>query len=113
MPSSLRDRFDRPVVCVVVGMSPPSSSSWGSLAGGTSGEGQRPRQTVAPLAARLGIPVNTQFSKGGETALAQLASRAMEFDPLVMVGRSHNVPAQATTLGKRFYPELWEVRSQL
>jgi len=35
-------------------------------------------------------------------ALAQLASRAMEFDPLVMVGRSHNVPAQATTLGKRF-----------
>jgi adenylosuccinate lyase len=36
------------------------------------------------------------------SALAQLARRAMEFDPLVMVGRSHNVPAQATTLGKRF-----------
>jgi adenylosuccinate lyase len=34
-------------------------------------------------------------------ALARLATRAMEFDGLVMVGRSHNVPAQATTLGKR------------
>jgi adenylosuccinate lyase len=35
-------------------------------------------------------------------ALARLATRAMEFETLVMVGRSHNVPAQATTLGKRF-----------
>src|SRR3712207_1946342 len=33
-------------------------------------------------------------------ALARLASRAVEFDSLVIVGRSHNVPAQATTLGK-------------
>lgn len=36
------------------------------------------------------------------TALARLAERAAEFDTLVMAGRSHNVPAQATTLGKRF-----------
>jgi adenylosuccinate lyase len=36
------------------------------------------------------------------SALARLATRAMEFDGLFMVGRSHNVPAQATTLGKRF-----------
>ena len=35
-------------------------------------------------------------------ALARLATRAMEYDHLVMVGRSHNVAAQATTLGKRF-----------
>jgi adenylosuccinate lyase len=35
-------------------------------------------------------------------ALARLAGRAVEFEGLVMVGRSHNVPAQATTLGKRF-----------
>jgi adenylosuccinate lyase len=35
-------------------------------------------------------------------ALAKLAARAVEFDPLVMAGRSHNVAAQATTLGKRF-----------
>jgi adenylosuccinate lyase len=35
-------------------------------------------------------------------ALARLAARAVQFEDLVMVGRSHNVPAQATTLGKRF-----------
>ncbi len=35
-------------------------------------------------------------------ALAQLAERAVEHAATVMVGRSHNVPAQATTLGKRF-----------
>jgi len=34
--------------------------------------------------------------------LARLARLAAEFDGLVMVGRSHNVAAQATTLGKRF-----------
>ncbi|BCJ39098.1 adenylosuccinate lyase [Actinocatenispora thailandica] len=35
-------------------------------------------------------------------ALGRLARRAAEYQTLVMVGRSHNVPAQATTLGKRF-----------
>jgi len=34
--------------------------------------------------------------------LARLARLAAEYDGLVMVGRSHNVAAQATTLGKRF-----------
>ena len=35
-------------------------------------------------------------------ALARLAGLAAEHAELVIVGRSHNVPAQATTLGKRF-----------
>ncbi|MEA3078262.1 MAG: adenylosuccinate lyase [Actinomycetota bacterium] len=35
-------------------------------------------------------------------ALARLATRAAEHESLVITGRSHNVPAQATTLGKRF-----------
>ncbi|MGH3655893.1 MAG: lyase family protein, partial [Micromonosporaceae bacterium] len=35
-------------------------------------------------------------------ALAKLAARASEYAILVIAGRSHNVPAQATTLGKRF-----------
>jgi adenylosuccinate lyase len=35
-------------------------------------------------------------------ALARLARMAVEHSELVLVGRSHNVPAQATTLGKRF-----------
>jgi adenylosuccinate lyase len=34
--------------------------------------------------------------------LARLARRAAEHDTLVLTGRSHNVAAQATTLGKRF-----------
>ncbi|MSO87372.1 MAG: adenylosuccinate lyase [Acidimicrobiia bacterium] len=36
------------------------------------------------------------------TALARLAERAGEYAEVVMTGRSHNVAAQATTLGKRF-----------
>ena len=36
------------------------------------------------------------------TALARLAERAAEHGSLVITGRSHNVAAQATTLGKRF-----------
>jgi adenylosuccinate lyase len=36
------------------------------------------------------------------SALARLATRAAEHATLVMAGRSHNVAAQATTLGKRF-----------
>jgi adenylosuccinate lyase len=36
------------------------------------------------------------------TTLARLAERAAQYDALVMAGRSHNVAAQATTLGKRF-----------
>lgn len=34
--------------------------------------------------------------------LAQLASRAAQFESTVLTARSHNVAAQATTLGKRF-----------
>ena len=36
------------------------------------------------------------------TLLARLAERAIEFAGLPIAGRSHNVPAQVTTLGKRF-----------
>ncbi len=36
------------------------------------------------------------------TALARLAELAAEHEGLALAGRSHNVPAQVTTLGKRF-----------
>jgi adenylosuccinate lyase len=36
------------------------------------------------------------------TALARLADRATEHEGRAITGRSHNVPAQVTTLGKRF-----------
>jgi len=35
-------------------------------------------------------------------ALADMAKRSLEYETLVIAGRSHNVPAQAVTLGKRF-----------
>jgi adenylosuccinate lyase len=38
----------------------------------------------------------------GVTVVARLAERASSYRDLVMTGRSHNVAAQATTLGKRF-----------
>jgi adenylosuccinate lyase len=41
--------------------------------------------------------------------LDRLGRRAAEFSDLVMAGRSHNVPAQATTLGKRFASAAEEV----
>jgi adenylosuccinate lyase len=36
------------------------------------------------------------------STLARLTERAVEYSELVLTGRSHNVAAQATTLGKRF-----------
>jgi adenylosuccinate lyase len=42
-------------------------------------------------------------------ALARLAGLASEHAALVMTGRTHNVPAQATTLGKRFASAAEEV----
>ncbi len=41
--------------------------------------------------------------------LDRLGTRAGQFGGLVMAGRSHNVPAQATTLGKRFASAAQEV----
>jgi adenylosuccinate lyase len=38
----------------------------------------------------------------GVAVAARLAERAAEYSDIVMAGRSHNVAAQATTLGKRF-----------
>lgn len=40
-------------------------------AGGSGGEGQRTRETVTPLAARLGLTVSTEYARGDEPALAK------------------------------------------
>ncbi|MFN2518473.1 MAG: adenylosuccinate lyase [Jatrophihabitantaceae bacterium] len=45
--------------------------------------------------------------------LIRLARRAAEYDSLVMAGRTHNVAAQATTLGKRFASAADELLSAL
>ena len=64
--------------------------------GGIAGERLRTRQTVTPLAARLGIPVNTQFSKGDETALASEVTRRTE--PTLICWQHGELPAIATAL---------------
>ncbi len=44
-----------------------------------------------------------QLVRGRTLALlARMAERAAEYSALVLVGRTHNVPAQPTTMGKRF-----------
>jgi hypothetical protein len=53
---SLRPGLSRPKVIYAAGAN-------------NSGEGQRTRETVAPLADKLGIPVDTSFGKGDETKL--------------------------------------------
>ena len=65
-------------------------------AGGTAGEGLRTRQTVTPLAAHLGIPVNTQFSKGNETALAGEVGRRSE--PTLICWQHGELPAITAAL---------------
>ncbi|HEX6569911.1 MAG TPA: adenylosuccinate lyase [Acidimicrobiales bacterium] len=56
-------------------------------------------ETVEQLQVRLALELVRDRMV---TALARLAERAAEHATLVMAGRSHNVAAQATTLGKRF-----------
>ncbi len=52
---------------------------------------------------QLQIRLSLQHVRDRSVAvLARLARRAAEYAELVMAGRSHNVAAQATTLGKRF-----------
>jgi hypothetical protein len=65
-------------------------------AGGTAGEGLRTRQTVTPLAAHLGIPINTRFSKGDESALAQEVAGRTE--PTLICWQHGELPAVATAL---------------
>ena len=56
-------------------------------------------ENVEQLQVRLALAL---VRDRGVAALARLAARAAEHATLVMAGRTHNVPAQATTLGKRF-----------
>jgi len=56
-------------------------------------------ENVEQLQVRRGLEIARDRAVA---ALVRLAARAAEHETTVMVGRSHNVAAQATTLGKRF-----------
>jgi hypothetical protein len=67
-------------------------------AGGSGGEGHRPRETVTPLAGRLGVQVNTKFSKGGEAALAkECAGRTA---PTLISWQHEEIPAILAAFGQ-------------
>jgi hypothetical protein len=70
---------------------PSPTVIYASGPGAGDGEGTRPRQTVGPLAAELGIPVNTTFSRGQETALARQA--ATQPGPTLICWQHESIPA--------------------
>ncbi len=67
-------------------------------------------ENVEQLQVRLGLELVRDRLV---TLAARLAERAVEHRDTVITGRSHNVPAQATTLGKRFANAAEEVLAAL
>jgi hypothetical protein len=57
------------------------------------GEGTRCRETVGPLAAALGLPVNSSFSRGQEAELARQAATAP--GPVLICWQHGEIPALA------------------
>lgn len=66
--------------------------------GNGAGEGTRPRETVGPLAAALNLPINTTFSRGQETQLAEQA--AAQPGPTLICWQHESIPA----IGAAFTP---------
>jgi broad specificity phosphatase PhoE len=67
----------------------------------------RPQQTVAPLAAKLGSPVNTDHPKGDEAALVQAVTR---IGGTVLIAWEHEaIPAIASLVlgGNQGIPQHW------
>jgi hypothetical protein len=68
-------------------------------AGATSaGRGQRTRETVSPLARRLGVPVNTAYGKGQEAALVRAAAAKSQNGPVLIAWQHGEIPAIAKAL---------------
>lgn len=64
----------------------------------TEGEGKRTRETITPLATRLGLPVNTSFGKGQEDAL--VASVLSQPGPTLICWQHGEIPAIAAAFGR-------------
>jgi hypothetical protein len=60
-------------------------------------EGNRPRQTVRPLAMALRVPVDTSYSRGDEARLA--AHAASEPGPTLICWQHGEIPTMAAALG--------------
>lgn len=66
--------------------------------GGKPGQGTRCRQTVGPLAAQLGIPVNTSFARGEETDV--VAAAAAQRGPTLICWQHGELPGMAAAFGQ-------------
>ena len=76
---------------------PAPNVIYASGQGAGDGEGTRPRQTVGPLAAALGIAVNTSFSRGQEADL--VAQAAAEPGPVLICWQHQSIPAIGAAFG--------------
>jgi hypothetical protein len=81
---SLRPGLARPTVIYAAGAT-------------DAGEGERTRETVAPLAQRLRIAVNTTFGKGDEDAMAAQITSAS--GPTLICWQHGEIPAIADAFG--------------
>jgi hypothetical protein len=77
---------------------PQPRTIYASGPGQGDGEGTRSRETVGPLAAALGVPVNTRFSRGQETQLARAAATSP--GPVLICWQHGAIPA----IGAAFTP---------
>lgn len=66
-------------------------------AGGTGGEGTRPRETVQPLADHMRIPEDTSFAKGDEAAL--ITHITSHPGPTLICWQHQEIPAIVDALG--------------
>ncbi|WP_020660380.1 hypothetical protein [Amycolatopsis benzoatilytica] len=73
-------------------------------AGGSGGEGTRPRETATPLAERLGKQLDTTYAKGSESQLAAEVSRRSE--PTLISWQHEEIPALAAAFGAPA-PQRW------
>lgn len=64
--------------------------------GGDGGTGQRPRETVTPLAARLGLRLQTGYAKGAESQL--MAAVAVRPGPTLISWQHEEIPALVAAL---------------
>lgn len=76
---------------------PTPNVIYASGPGAGDGEGTRPRQTVGPLAAVLGIAVDTEFSRGQEADL--VAAAAAQPGPVLICWQHQSIPAIGAAFG--------------
>jgi hypothetical protein len=76
---------------------PSPTVIYASGPGAGDGEGTRPRQTVGPLAAALGIAVDTEFSRGQEPDL--VAAATSQPGPVLICWQHQSIPAIGAAFG--------------